>query len=112
MFLPIPYINLIFVLKDQLQHLIYEMDVHICSSIASSAPLRREAPCNSGYKVVTNNFNATKSGPKCVETIKKSWAAINRVASQGEFDWEFYSEIFTLCQNTFFLSWWNGMAKN
>ena len=75
--------------KDQLQHLIYEMDFHIYSSIASSAPIWRDAPCNSGYKVVTNNFNATKSGPKCVETIKQSWAAIDRVASQGEFDWEF-----------------------
>jgi len=57
-------------------------------SIASSAPIRREAPCNSGYKVVTNNFNATKSGPKCVETIKQSWAAIDRVASQaGGMEW-------------------------
>ena len=101
-------INLIFVSKDQLQHLIYEMDVHICSSIASSAPLRREAPCNSGYKVVTNNFNATKSGPKCVETIKKSWAAIDRVASQGEFDWEFYSQIFTLRSISTQLVEWSG----
>ena len=101
-------INLIFVSKDQLQHLIYEMDVHICSSIASSASLRREAPCNSGYKVVTNNFNATKSGPKCVETIKQSWAAIDRVASQGEFDWEFYSQIFTLRSISTQLVEWSG----
>ena len=68
------------------------MEFHIFSSIASSAPIRREAPCNSWYKVLTNNYNATTSGPKCVETIKKSWAAIDRVAMQGEHD-EYFFEI-------------------
>ena len=62
------------------------MEYYTYSSIASSAPIRREAPCNGWYRVITNNYNATASGQKCVETIRKSWAAIDRVAIQGEHD--------------------------
>ncbi|XP_030055952.1 lysosomal Pro-X carboxypeptidase [Microcaecilia unicolor] len=57
----------------------------VVGALAASAPIWQFedlVPCNTFYNIVTNDFRT--SGPGCVESIQKSWEAINRLSSTDE----------------------------
>lgn len=69
----------------------------IAGSIASSAPLFQfSTHCGTQYSLVTKAFEVD-GGSACVEVIRKSWSAINRLASKNA-GREFLSKTFSLCE--------------
>ncbi|NP_001072639.1 lysosomal Pro-X carboxypeptidase precursor [Xenopus tropicalis] len=69
----------------------------VVGAIASSAPIWQFedlVPCNEYYQVVTNDFK--KSGPGCSESVRNSWAAINRMAETTD-GLQWLSNAFHLC---------------
>ncbi|XP_077197476.1 lysosomal Pro-X carboxypeptidase [Paroedura picta] len=57
----------------------------VAGALAASAPIWQFedlVPCGTFYNIVTQDFQ--KSGDCCAESIRNSWAAINRLASTAE----------------------------
>ncbi|KAG8431555.1 hypothetical protein GDO86_018247 [Hymenochirus boettgeri] len=69
----------------------------VVGAIASSAPIWQFedlVPCNTYYQIVTNDFK--NSGPGCSESVRNSWAAINRMAETSD-GLQWLSGVFHLC---------------
>uniref|UniRef100_A0A8D0BQC7 Lysosomal Pro-X carboxypeptidase n=1 Tax=Salvator merianae TaxID=96440 RepID=A0A8D0BQC7_SALMN len=69
----------------------------VIGALAASAPIwqfENLVPCGTFYRIVTEDFR--KSGDCCSQSIRNSWAAINRLASSKE-GLKWLSSAFHLC---------------
>jgi lysosomal Pro-X carboxypeptidase len=57
---------------------------HVCAgAIAASAPVAQfTSPCDAFGRIVTSDYTAAVSNGTCSQNIRKSWAALDRLANQ------------------------------